>query len=272
MEPASAASCSPSAPSPASTQVCPPLRHVATVRPFMSNSRTDVPAASTSTPRRRDVERLAADDRVGDLAAVLDVVDGRGGAASDLAAVAAGGAPALRRPVRERDPVLLDPEVVARRRGRGGRGRAGGERGRVLDGRAAGRDEHGREHGDRRAGDREREPAAAAPVQAARVALPLALQRLAQAERRADLVGGAVDQRAGAALAVQRVGDRRVVRRERLELAHARGLQRAVGGSRDLRHQAVVEGFRRRHRGRSVSRVTRGRAHLFLTPSIGSAP
>ena len=195
-----------------------------------------------------EVERLAADDRVGDLAAVLDVVDGRGGAASDLAAVAPGGAPALRRPVRERDPVLLDPEVVARRRGRGGRGRAGGERGRVLDGRPAGRDQHGREHGDRGAGDREGEPAAAAPVQAARVALPLALERLAQAERRADLVGGAVDERAGAALAVQRVGDRRVVRRERLELAHARGLQRAVGGSRDLRHQAVVEGFRRRHR------------------------
>ena len=82
----------------------------------------------------------------------------------------------------------------------------------------------------------------------------LVLQPLAQRERRADLGGGALDERDRAALLVERGGEVRVVLRHRLELGLARGRQRAVGGGGEIRHEAVVVGFGQAHHDGSLHR------------------
>ena len=247
MEPASAASCSPATPSPASTQVCPSLRQVATVRPCMSKSRTDVPAASTSTPRRGDVERLAADDRVGDLAAVLDVVDGRRGPPADLAAVAAGGAPALRRPGRERDPVLRDPESAPSAAG------AAAEAGRPENAAASST------VGPPEATSTTVSATAAVAATASesqrprRRCRPRAWRsRSRSSDSRRPSGRGPRPRRRGSARGRGAAGraPRRSPGRAAASASSSRvpdGVERAVGGSRELRHQAVVEGFGRRH-------------------------
>src|SRR5262245_14250167 len=61
------------------------------------------------------------------------------------------------------------------------------------------------------------------------------------------LGGRAADHGHGPPLLVERRGDVRVARGELIQLGLAAGGQRAVGGSREVRHKALVEGLRKGH-------------------------
>ena len=250
-QPASSASFSSGTPSPTRTHVWPSRSQVAAGRP---SARKIVDRRALGLDRRRvvgRVERVAADDRVGERLAVLLVVDGRRLAAVDLAGARAGRLPAeLLGPGRERRRRPARRRAAGRRPPAPGRSRAATANAAASStvGRA-GRGEHdGEQHGrGGGAGERDREPAAAgARPRQARRGRPRAARaaRAARASPRPRR-GSASPRGAGRSSAS---ASSRVARGHRLDLGLARRWQRAVGSGGEIRHQAIVVGLGQAHR------------------------
>ena len=229
----------------------PSRSHVAAGRP----SPCGRPSPACPRPRRacvvRDVERVAADDRVGERLAVLLVVDGRRRRGRRARRCGCRSPPSrTSRPTRGTATPSCSmsssaPSAAGRRPGRGLRA----ERGGVLEGRRR-RARRAR----RRAGPPRRPRPRARPRTSGggRAAGPAGARSASSRSRSAS---GA---RTSAAAPRISVTARRwsssaaascgVARGHRLDLRLARGRQRAVGSGGEIRHQAVVVGLGQAHR------------------------